>query len=231
MKIITFILLTFATLSCSQNIKYLRGSYSYFNVWTCNTYNFLDSVNFIEKFVSDDESSGFTIYGNYLILDNKLVLNYSIHPIDSQFVYSKIKRLQSILEEKNLNINFKDTYSNKPIENGVIELYDTKTNKLLRVDTCDLNGSININFKPKRSYLLKTKFINEKNLESFTSNYYKSEIYLNKKYDYNIQINTVKRTCNLWGEKKEYKIINLDSNNLEIETTTKPFDSYIYKKN
>lgn len=202
---ILLIIIAIFTISCTQNIRYLRGSYSQSHRWSNSRYEFLDSLNFLETFFSCVENELW--YGKYEIDDDKLILKYDIYPDDKIFIFNQVDSLLCTIEKKELKINFIESYSNKPIENGVVELYDSKTNKLLKVDTCDLNGNITIKFTPITQYILKTKFIKEKNFEKYFNEYYKTEICLKPNYNYNVIIKTVKPTEEVWGETLIYKIL------------------------
>lgn len=134
---ILLIIIAIFTISCTQNIKYLRGNYSDTGIWGGTTFNFLDSDNFIEKFGDCTENSIY--YGNYKIEDDFLNLNYSIFQDHELTFLNKIDSLNNNSEEQLIEINL-NNFNNSLDKNIYIEFSDY-LGKIIRKET-DYNGII-----------------------------------------------------------------------------------------
>lgn len=228
-KIILIILLAIITISYSQNNKYLSGNYSTGGFMWYHSYTFLDSKIFIERFsgcMSDN-----SLIGNYQIVNGKLILNYEKYINDTKFIFAEIDSTKNNTNKMELNIFCYDTTNNKPLNNIIAKVFASKMNKLITTDTSDYSGKINIKLsKNIQNYTLEASFLVDKN--DFNYDYdFSHNFDLTSKFNYNIIIKTFKRNNTISKKKQEYKILNLDSNNLEIEELSNPNHVYKYSKN
>lgn len=214
MKKILLILILLILSGCIDNIRYFKGKYYYSDGFSNETITFDDSTHFHYFSISDDGSK--TIgKGIYKILSDTLQLKFEINENERPFCYNKIDSTPSNDDQITLDINFKNSYTQKAISFGILSIFSSDGVKI-KTDTCDSNGHIYIKLNKSNEELeFNTSFMQKP--QHYL--YYKTSFHLKLNKNYNISIYSVSHGGGNYydSETINFKLKYISEKRIELE--------------